>query len=174
MSVVLGKISSEEVDLEQMASLRGSYVGRAHTADVGIDTDFWLPVGSAEFYKYVLFSLCLVLFGGIMSGLQQGITKISLADLLIAETEARNSSSTKLFFVSMLRGLVRRRHLTLVTLLFANALAMEALPIFLDVLVPSYVAIILSVSLLVIFGEIIPQAVTLRWPKGKEMYWLWL
>lgn len=136
-------------------------------ADVGIDYDFWLPVYSAEFYNYVMISLFLVLFGGIMSGLQQGITKISLADLLVAEAEAKNSSRIKLAFVSMLRELVRRRHLTLVTLLFANAVAMEALPIFLDVLVPSYVAIILSVTLLVIFGEIIPQAVTLRWPKGK-------
>ena len=36
---------------------------------------------------------------------------------------------------------------------------MEALPIFLDSLVPSYLAIIISVTAVLFFGEIIPQAV---------------
>jgi metal transporter CNNM len=46
-----------------------------------------------------------------------------------------------------------------VTLLFCNAVAMEALPIFLDRLVPSIVAIIISVSFVLIFGEVLPQAI---------------
>jgi hypothetical protein len=46
-----------------------------------------------------------------------------------------------------------------VTLLFCNAIAMEALPIFLDRLVPSVVAIIMSVTFVLIFGEVVPQAV---------------
>ena len=45
------------------------------------------------------------------------------------------------------------------TLLLANAAAMEALPIFLDDLVPAYAAVIISVTAVLIFGEIIPQAV---------------
>jgi metal transporter CNNM len=36
---------------------------------------------------------------------------------------------------------------------------MEALPIFLDSLVPSYLAVLISVSAVLFFGEIIPQAV---------------
>ena len=36
---------------------------------------------------------------------------------------------------------------------------MEALPIFLDAIVPSYLAIIISVTAVLFFGEIIPQAV---------------
>jgi metal transporter CNNM len=40
-----------------------------------------------------------------------------------------------------------------------NALANEALPLFLDKLVPSYVAVIISVSLVLFFGEIIPSAI---------------
>lgn len=35
--------------------------------------------------------------------------------------------------------------------------AMEALPIFLDRLVPNYLAIILSVTFVLAFGEILPQ-----------------
>ena len=44
------------------------------------------------------------------------------------------------------------------TLLLYNSAANETLPLFLDRLVPSYVAVIISVSLVLIFGEIIPSA----------------
>lgn len=47
----------------------------------------------------------------------------------------------------------------LVTLLLSNAFAMEALPIFLDAIVPSIWAIIISVTAVLFFGEVIPQAV---------------
>jgi len=50
-------------------------------------------------------------------------------------------------------------HYLLVTLLLCNAVANEALPLFLDTLVPSWLAIVLSVSVVLIFGEIIPSAV---------------
>jgi len=43
-------------------------------------------------------------------------------------------------------------------LLLANALALEALPIFLDKIVPSYLAIFISTASVVIFGEVLPQS----------------
>jgi len=46
----------------------------------------------------------------------------------------------------------------MVTLLIANAAAMESLPLFLDLMMPEYAAIIISVTLVLAFGEIIPQA----------------
>jgi len=55
--------------------------------------------------------------------------------------------------------LLKDHHLLLATLLLSNAAAMEALPLFLDDLVPSWLAIILSISVVLIFGEILPQAV---------------
>merc|ERR1712000_440283 len=45
----------------------------------------------------------------------------------------------------------------------ANAIAMEALPLFLDRLVGPFFAIILSVTLVLLFGEIIPQALCTRY-----------
>lgn len=54
--------------------------------------------------------------------------------------------------------LIKRHHLLLVTLLLFNSISNEALPIFLDTLVPSYVAVLISVTLVLIFGEIIPSA----------------
>jgi len=51
------------------------------------------------------------------------------------------------------------KHLLMVTLLLMNALANEALPIFLDKLMPSpIVAVLVSVSVVLIVGEIIPTA----------------
>lgn len=44
----------------------------------------------------------------------------------------------------------------LVTLLLANAAAMEALPLFLDALMPAVMAVIISVTAVLFFGEIIP------------------
>jgi len=50
-------------------------------------------------------------------------------------------------------------HQLLVTLLLMNSLANEALPLFLDQVVPSWMAVMLSVSFVLVFGEIIPSAV---------------
>jgi len=50
-------------------------------------------------------------------------------------------------------------HYLLVTLLLANATANEALPLFLDKIVSPWMACLLSVSVVLIFGEIIPSAV---------------
>ncbi len=45
------------------------------------------------------------------------------------------------------------------TLLLANSVAMETLPLFLDQLVSEFMAILISVTAVLIFGEILPQAI---------------
>lgn len=55
--------------------------------------------------------------------------------------------------------LLSRRHQLLVTLLVANSLAMESLPLFLDRLVSPVHAVLLAVTLILFFGEILPQAI---------------
>ena len=49
------------------------------------------------------------------------------------------------------------------TLLLCNAAAMEALPIFLDRLLNPLAAILISVSAILVFAEILPQAVCKRY-----------
>eukprot|EP00927_Polykrikos_kofoidii_P014668 TRINITY_DN1646_c0_g2_i1.p1 TRINITY_DN1646_c0_g2~~TRINITY_DN1646_c0_g2_i1.p1 ORF type:complete len:556 (+),score=95.38 TRINITY_DN1646_c0_g2_i1:118-1668(+) len=51
------------------------------------------------------------------------------------------------------------QHYLLVTLLLLNATANEALPLFFDKLMPAWLAIVLSVSVVLIFGEIVPSAI---------------
>jgi ankyrin repeat/SOCS box protein 13/metal transporter CNNM len=48
---------------------------------------------------------------------------------------------------------VRRHHLLLVTLLLANAVAVEAMPIFLAKITTEVVAVIVSVIAVLVFGE---------------------
>jgi CBS domain containing-hemolysin-like protein len=67
----------------------------------------------------------------------------------------------------------QRRHLLLVTLLLANAICMEALPICLDHISSPVPAIIISVSAVLMFGEIIPQAICRRYGLaiGSSVRW---
>ena len=55
--------------------------------------------------------------------------------------------------------LVNQNHRLLVTLLLMNAVAYECLPLFLDRILPTYMTIVFSVTVLLVFGEIIPSAI---------------
>ena len=55
--------------------------------------------------------------------------------------------------------MLAQHHWLLVTLLLCNAIALEALPIFLDKIVPSAYAVLISVVAILIVGEVIPQAI---------------
>jgi metal transporter CNNM len=61
-------------------------------------------------------------------------------------------------YSSKLLPIIENHHLLLVTLMLWNASATEALPIFLDKLVPEFVAVIISVTLVLLFGEILPSS----------------
>ena len=53
---------------------------------------------------------------------------------------------------------IDQHHWMLVTLLLCNAAAVETLPIFLDKIFSGEIAVLISVVLVLLFGEIIPQA----------------
>ena len=110
---------------------------------------------SVQFGIYVAICIGLVIFAALMSGLTMALMSLdqmNLSILSISGTQTEQGQARKL------SPLLKRRHLLLVTLLVGNAAAMEALPIFLDKIVPEFIAIILSVSFVLVFGEIIPQA----------------
>lgn len=65
--------------------------------------------------------------------------------------------------VKVLALLEKGRHWVLVCLLLSNVIVNESLPIFLDSLLGGGIsAVILSTTLIVIFGEILPQAICAR------------
>lgn len=103
---------------------------------------------------YAFVTVFLTLFGGLMSGLTVGLASI---DRLALEIEAQSSEDAKRQ-ASKIFPVIDQYHWMLVTLLLCNALAMEALPLALDKLVPAWAAILCSVTGVLVFGEIIPQA----------------
>ena len=114
--------------------------------------------GSTLFYvKNGLLALACVSMAALAAGLTMGLLSLDPLMLRIkmraGSTEAEKKQAEKLL------DIVQQHHLLLVTLLLMNSMANEALPLFLDQIVPSYVAVILSVTLVLFFGEIIPSAV---------------
>ena len=91
-----------------------------------------------------------------MSGLTVGYLSI---DDLIMELKMTTGTDEEKRQANRVIPILHTRHWLLVPLLLCNAAAMEALPIFLDKLMPEYLAIIVSVSLVLCFGEVLPQAI---------------
>ncbi len=95
-------------------------------------------------------------FAGLMSGLTVGYLSI---DDLVLELRSTNGTEEEKEYASKVLPILANRHWLLVTLLLMNAFAMEALPLFLHKVVPEYLAVIISVSLVLVFGEVVPQAI---------------
>lgn len=114
-------------------------VGATDTADPNL----WINLGVSVF---------CTLFAGMMSGLTIGLASI---DRLSLEVDSIGNHEVKVM-TERIFPVIDRHHWMLVTLLLCNAAAMETLPIFLDKLVTPVEAIVLSVTLVLIFGEIIP------------------
>jgi metal transporter CNNM len=128
-------------------------------------TDFVFAADDIEFatvswFVYAGISCFLVLFAGIMSGLTLGLMSLGLVELEILQ---RSGTPTEKKQAAAILPVVHKQHQLLVTLLLCNACAMEALPIYLDKIFHPFVAVLLSVSFVLVFGEIIPQAVCTRY-----------
>ena len=93
-------------------------------------------------------TICAALASGLTIGLMAfDTTKLEIKTMIGDEIETAAAHS--------ILPLIKQHHLLLVTLLLFNAAATEALPVFLGALVPDWVAIIISVTLVLIFGEVI-------------------
>ncbi|MED6132376.1 DUF21 domain-containing protein [Stylosanthes scabra] len=130
-----------------------------------------IPFGDVWWFVYAGISCFLVLFAGIMSGLTLGLMSLGLVDLEILQ---RSGSPSEKKQAAIILPVVQKQHQLLVTLLLCNAAAMEALPIYLDKLFNQFVAIILSVTFVLFFGEVIPQAICSRYglAVGANLAWL--
>ncbi|XP_057964916.1 DUF21 domain-containing protein At4g14240 [Malania oleifera] len=130
-----------------------------------------ISFGSPRWFVYAGISCALVLFAGIMSGLTLGLMSLGLVELEILQ---RSGTSEEKKQAAAILPVVQKQHQLLVTLLLCNACAMEALPIYLDKIFHPLVAISLSVTFVLTFGEIIPQAVCSRYGLlvGANFVWL--
>ncbi|KAB2068712.1 hypothetical protein ES319_A08G050700v1 [Gossypium barbadense] len=130
-----------------------------------------LPFGTVEWFAYAGLSCLLVIFAGIMSGLTLGLMSLGLVELEILQ---RSGTIVEKKQVSSILPVVKKQHQLLVTLLLCNACAMEALPISLDKIFHPFVAVLLSVTFVLAFGEIIPQAICSRYGLSVGASFVWL
>lgn len=130
-----------------------------------------IAFGTVTWFVYAGISCFLVLFAGIMSGLTLGLMSLGLVELEILQ---RSGTPLEKKQAATIFPVVQKQHQLLVTLLLCNAASMEALPIYLDKIFNQYVAIILSVTFVLAFGEVIPQAICTRYglAVGASLVWL--
>jgi len=121
---------------------------------------FWVNVGVA---------VLLVLLGGIFAGLTLGL--MGQDEIYLQVIEQSGEGAEKAHAQKVLRLLQRGKHWVLVTLLLSNVITNETLPIVLDrSLGGGWPAVLSSTVLIVIFGEIIPQSVCVRYGLSIGAY----
>eukprot|EP00581_Thalassiosira_minuscula_P012610 CAMPEP_0183730174 /NCGR_PEP_ID=MMETSP0737-20130205/32150_1 /TAXON_ID=385413 /ORGANISM="Thalassiosira miniscula, Strain CCMP1093" /LENGTH=657 /DNA_ID=CAMNT_0025962595 /DNA_START=1 /DNA_END=1974 /DNA_ORIENTATION=+ len=107
-----------------------------------------------------LLSAACVVVAALAAGLTMGLLSLDPLSLEIKRRASLDPEERKRS-AELLPLLVghSKRHRLLVSLLLMNSIANEALPLFLDELCPSkYASIIVSVTLVLFFGEIVPSA----------------
>lgn len=115
-----------------------------------------------QFYVNLFVSAFLVLAGGVFAGLTLGLMGQDEVYLKVIATSGEPHERKHARKVLRLIG--RGKHWVLVTLLLSNVITNESLPIVLDrCLGGGWPAVVTSTALIVIFGEIIPQLICVRY-----------
>ncbi|CAK9038386.1 unnamed protein product [Durusdinium trenchii] len=117
---------------------------------------------------HVAASAVCILMAALAAGLTMGLVSLEPVELQIIEaarldycanSKERERLQRQKDAAKHILPLLKDHHLLLVTLLLLNALANEALPIFLDDLLSPVFAVLLSVTFVLVCGEILPSAV---------------
>jgi len=135
-------------------------------------TDFIKYEAPLSFYDYYFWIylgiyILLTLGAGLMSGLTLGLLSL---DALSLEILMRAGIEPEARYAKKLYPIIKRHHILLVTLLLGNAACVESMPIFLDRISNPITAILVSVTAVLIFGEVIPQALCKRYGLAIGYY----
>lgn len=128
------------------------------------------PETAVEMWIYLTTAGALVLLGGAFAGLTIALMGQDEIYLQVIATSGEGHERTNA--EKVLNLLKRGKHWVLVTLLLGNVITNESLPIVLDrSLGGGWQAVLGSTVLIVIFGEIVPQSVCVRFglPIGAFM-----
>ncbi|KAJ4266428.1 cell agglutination protein Mam3 [Fusarium torreyae] len=123
--------------------------------------------GGTSLWVLAVASMVLVLLGGAFAGLTIAQDSIYLQVLSGDPSESQSKNAKR-----VLKLLNRGKHWVLVTLLLSNVIVNESLPVVLDrTLGGGVAAVVGSTVLIVIFGEIVPQSICVRFglPIGGYM-----
>lgn len=154
-------------DIEDLHALAASGGVRRDLIELLIHHDFASQAEATSFYWFniigALVAVGLVVLG---SGLFLGLMTLDAFDLKIIMRSSLDEDER--MYAAALLPIVKQRHLLLVTLLIVDAVAYETLPLFLDKLMPGWVVILLSTTLVMLFGEIVPSAICMG-PQQLEL-----
>ncbi|KAH7112759.1 putative DUF21 and CBS domain protein [Dactylonectria estremocensis] len=162
------------------ASLRPAVLGLGRALSMGFSTVAAAPLSAREhgdddmkgspLWVLAVASMALVLLGGVFAGLTialMGQDSIYLQVVSCDPTEPQHKNAKR-----VLNLLKKGKHWVLVTLLLANVIVNESLPVVLDrTLGGGVAAVVGSTVLIVIFGEVVPQSICVRYglPIGGYM-----
>ncbi|TKA82816.1 hypothetical protein B0A55_01074 [Friedmanniomyces simplex] len=115
-----------------------------------------------QLYVFLGIAMALVLGGGVFAGLTIALMGQDETYLQVLATSGEGSE--KKHAAAVLKLLNKGKHWVLVTLLLSNVITNETLPIVLDrSLGGGWPAVLSSTVLIVIFGEVAPQSVCVRY-----------
>ena len=132
-----------------------------HAADPH-DSGFWIKI---------IVILLLVTIGGLFAGLTIGLMSL---DNNMIEVLKHSDDPEKRYHAAKIEPVRRNGHLLLCTLLLGNTIINESLPIIFDqVFSGGVLAVAVSTILILIFGEIIPQAACSKYglKVGSSFAW---
>ncbi|KAK9477874.1 hypothetical protein V1514DRAFT_332738 [Lipomyces japonicus] len=126
------------------------------------DDDDEYDIHGAKFWVFMSISITLVLLGGVFAGLTLGL--MGQDEVYLQVIEQSGNPDERMNASKVLRLLKKGKHWVLVTMLLSNVITNETLPIVLDrCLGGGWPAVVSSTVLIVIFGEVIPQSVSVRY-----------
>jgi len=128
------------------------------------ETEKLLGVDETMFWINLVIYAAMASVAGLVAGLTLALLSMDRLDIEVLQ-EAGNEKERKM--ASQILPLVRRRHLLLVTLVLANSACVEAMPIVMETFASKVASIVISTSVVLIFGEILPQAICSR--KGLQV-----
>jgi metal transporter CNNM len=140
------------------------------------------PLPVWEYWVIVGLIFLLVVVGGIVAGLTIGLMSLDNTNLSILRASGTPKEKK---YAERIAPIRKNSHLLLVTLLLVNTVVNETLPILFDAIhFTGWKAVFSSTVLIVIFGEILPQAICSRyglqigaffaWPVRILIFFLWL
>lgn len=111
---------------------------------------------------YLFVSALLVLLGGVFAGLTLGL--MGQDEIYLKVISSSGTAQEQRLSRKVLALINRGKHWVLVTLLLSNVITNETLPIVLDrCLGGGWQAVVSSTVLIVVFGEIIPQSICVKY-----------
>ncbi|KDO31236.1 hypothetical protein SPRG_03854 [Saprolegnia parasitica CBS 223.65] len=108
---------------------------------------FWVCIGTI---------VGMLLVSAVMAGMLMGYLSIDKLNILILTMEGSDIEKAQ---AKRILPIINQSHNVLVSVLLVNAGALEALPIWLNRVVPETTAILISVTFVLLFGEILPSAI---------------